>query len=48
MIEALGGRIEAMLQPVTLDPAGVVLGIAVLEPVRQYEVDDLLVRRAGA
>ena len=48
MVEALVRRIEAMLQAVTLDPASIVLRIAVLEPVRQDEVDDLLVRRTRA
>src|SRR3546814_8565912 len=40
--KALGGRVIAGRQPVAFEPTLVVRGIALLEPVGQQEVDDLV------
>jgi hypothetical protein len=48
MIEALVRGIEAVRQPVTLDPAAVVLRVAILKPVREKEIDHLVLRKTLA
>ena len=46
--EPLRRGIEAVLQPVALQPTAIVRGIAVLEAVRQHEIDDLFRLRSLA
>ena len=48
VVEALRGRIEAGHQATSRQPATVVRGIAVLEAVRQNEIDDFVLRQARA
>ena len=48
VVEALARRIEAGAQPVAGQAAAVVRRIAVLEPVGQQEIDDLVLRQPRA
>src|SRR3546814_4001115 len=45
LIKALVRRVEAMIETGSLDPAAVIGGIAILEPVGQEEIDDLVLGR---
>ena len=48
VIEALGGRIIAGLEPIAGDAAAIVARVGILEPVGEHEIDHLVLRRTRA
>ena len=48
MVKALGGGIEAGVEPVALDPAAIVARVAIVEAVGEEEIDHLVLRQARA